>query len=556
MSSKKYIPSPGGTLPNGTIYEQIQVGTSVQYAVKTDKGVEIKPFLEVGEHIVYQPISPSPWFLPSKPIDFGDIETFWAEIKAFVYEHVDLEDGRLYDVYVAWILVSWIPEKFDSVGYLHFHGPRNSGKTRALDVLNYVCFRPLESPSASGATVFRAMDAYHPTFLLDEFEMYDKIKESKAEVIGIINSGYRRGQVVLRMTGMKEGVPTIKGFKVFGPKALSSIEPLPPATSSRCVRFPMTRTFRKIRRLIDKKKAEEIRSKLLFWRFSHDLDEPMTEDNPIDLPDGRLIEMFYPLESVAPTEEIKKIILDCAMGQYNVSIQEERATREAQVFHTIVKLLKNYPRLTIPQKEIREQHGQDYLGGQPMKYQTFGGIMKTMGFKSEFDSKERVTVLIVEIAKLESRKNRYVLGEEMDEVNKVLDQLRRLRVGQQNLTTLNQDSATDQQKQQLQHTGGEGVSVVAGQQEGNSSTTQQEKTVDNVETVYSVDSVETVVEPTLQERMNIMLTVVREFDNGITEFGIKQKLPWSGEEIEKTLKILERDGAVFMPRLGYWKAAY
>ena len=71
MSSKKYIPSPGGLLPNGTIYEQIQVGKGVQYAVKTAKGIVIEPFLTVGEHVVYQPIAPSPWLLPPRPEDYG-----------------------------------------------------------------------------------------------------------------------------------------------------------------------------------------------------------------------------------------------------------------------------------------------------------------------------------------------------------------------------------------------------------------------------------------------------------------------------------------------------
>ena len=151
--------------------------------------------------------------------------------------------------------------------------------------------------------------------------MYEQMKESKAEVIGIINSGYKRGQVVLRMTGMKEGTPMIKGFKVFGPKALSSIEPLPNALESRCIRFPMTKTYRKIERLIKKKDAQALRGKLLWWRFSHDLEEAYEDvGNPIDLPDGRLIEMYYPLEMIAPTPELKKTILDVARGQHNACL--------------------------------------------------------------------------------------------------------------------------------------------------------------------------------------------------------------------------------------------
>ena len=46
MSARKNIPSPGGILPNGTVYEQIEVNGVVQYAIKTDKGIQVVPFPE------------------------------------------------------------------------------------------------------------------------------------------------------------------------------------------------------------------------------------------------------------------------------------------------------------------------------------------------------------------------------------------------------------------------------------------------------------------------------------------------------------------------------
>lgn len=428
MSGRKYIPSPGGILPNGALYEQIQVGHTVQYAVKTDKGISIDPFLEVGEHVVYQPLSPSPWRLPPEPIKYESVEELWKEIKQFVYDHLDIEDKNLYHVYVAWILVSWIPEKFDSVGYLHFHGPRNSGKTRGLDILSYLCFRPLLSPSASGATVFRALDAYHPTFLLDEFEMYEKMIETKAEVIGILNAGYRRGQIVLRMTGMKEGLPTIKGFKVFGPKALSSIEPLPPALESRCIRFPMSKTYRKIRRLIDKKRATELRGKLLQFRFSHNLEETVEEEGePLDLPDGRLIEMFYPLDMVAPTQEIKDIILRCGRMQHDDSIQEDMSSIVALIFNQIIEELHINIRLQIPQHRILDKYNAFVSNSEKMDARTMGRYLKTLNFRKATEKKTRRKMVVIDADILERRKITYVTSDDMKKVNDIIGEIRRLQ---------------------------------------------------------------------------------------------------------------------------------
>jgi len=273
--------------------------------------------------------------------------------------------------------------------------------------------------------------------------MYEQMKESKAEVIGIINSGYKRGQVVLRMTGMKEGTPMIKGFKVFGPKALSSIEPLPNALSSRCIRFPMTKTFRKVERLIRKKQAEALRGKLLWWRFSHDLEEAYDDvGNPIDLPDGRLIEMYYPLDMIAPTEDLKKTILDVARGQHNASTQEDRATREAAIFTHVLDLLEVQPRLKIPQWEIKERYNAGVGQSEMLSNQKVAAVLKTLNFASEHNSRTRKQDAVLTVDLIERRKNRYVLADEMPRVDGIIQSLRQLKGAQQSLTDTASTSTT------------------------------------------------------------------------------------------------------------------
>jgi hypothetical protein len=543
LSGKKTIPSPGGRLPNGTIYEQIQVGTTTQYALRTDKGIEIVPFLEVGEHIVYQPFSPCPWMLPGKPIPYGTIEELWKELWQFAYEHIDIEKVELYDVYVGWVLETWIPELFDSTGYLHFNGPRNSGKTRALDVLNYLCFRALESATASGAALFRAMDSFHPTFLLDEFEIYEKQKESKAEVIGIINAGYRRGQVALRIIGMKEGVPQIKGFQLFGPKAISSIEQLPSALASRCIRFPMRKTFRKVRRLIDKVKAQELRSKLLFFRFNHDLDDMITEEgNPIDLPDGRLIEMFYPLDIVAPTEEIRERILKCARDQYNVSIEEDRATKEAEVFNAVLDMLEEQPRLAVPQRDIRVKYNASKADSEKISNQRMTGLLKTLNFRKSWNSEKRHTEAVIDFLHLESRKNIYVVVEEMGRVNKIIESVRLLTEDVQQTLPVQVDQE-NQEKQQIPGAFSEGEDATGDQPP------VSQKSID------SIDSIDSIADASLQDKIEFVYSELSMAQDLMTPHEISEKLGLSVREADKILSLIAREGRAFSPRIGYWKAA-
>jgi len=255
--------------------------------------------------------------------------------------------------------------------------------------------------------------------------MYEKIKESKAEVIGVVNAGYRRGQVVLRVQ-MRDGAGFLRGFTVFGPKALSSIEELPDALRSRCIKLPMTKAYRKIRILIDKETAEELRSKLLQYRFDHLGDTP-PEGNPIDLPDGRLIEMYYPLESVAPTDEIKKTILNHARNQYNASVEQDRATIEATIFGMIIDMLEQQIRFQIPQADIRERFNQDVTNPKEgMGNRRLGGILERLNLanKTITVAGKRRKAIVIDPDVLDRRKHRYYLVEELERVSRIIESIR------------------------------------------------------------------------------------------------------------------------------------
>ncbi len=415
--SVKVILSPGGILPGGVIYEQVQVSDTVQYAIKSPKKEGLEPSIEVGEHVVYRPLSPSPWVLPSPPKPYGTLEQLWQRVRTYSYEHIDFEYDTQYDVYTAWILADWTPERWDTVPYLWFTGPTNSGKTRCLDVLAQLCYRPLLSPSVSAASIYRALDAFHPTFLLDEFEMYEKMRELKAEVIGVLNAGYRRGQVVLRTDKVRDGAPMLRGFDVFGFKAISSIEELPTATRGRTIPFIMSRAVRKVKRLIDKKTAAELRAMLLQYRFDMVLKSPPT-GKPLDLPDGRLIELYTPLTMVAP-KNVENTILGYARKEYETTLEEERDTEEAKVYLTLAELLSQKVRLRIPQADIREKINFAVPEKEQFSKQKVGLILKRLGFKSKL-GEGRLKEVVVDPEVLRRRAQRYTTLEERKKVEKII----------------------------------------------------------------------------------------------------------------------------------------
>lgn len=150
-----------------------------------------------------------------------------------------------------WIIASWAYESFSRCPILLINAPeRECGKTQLLRVVEMLVKRPLETANISTAALFRIVNNYGPTLLIDEA---DTFMNEKGELAGIINKGYERGGVVLRVdTVGKELVE--RAYHVYGPKAMAGItleRYLQEATLSRGIQVPLRRKGRedKIERL-------------------------------------------------------------------------------------------------------------------------------------------------------------------------------------------------------------------------------------------------------------------------------------------------------------------
>lgn len=114
---------------------------------------------------------------------------------------------------------------FTHVYTCFWHSPRlrvrspaqECGKTRVLEILEMLVARPLRSDNATPAVIFRLVDKYAPSLLLDEADLFARDND---ELRGMINSGHVRGGKVTRCVG--EDFET-KEFKTWGPMAIAGI---------------------------------------------------------------------------------------------------------------------------------------------------------------------------------------------------------------------------------------------------------------------------------------------------------------------------------------------
>jgi hypothetical protein len=284
--------------------------------------------------IEYIALKRLPWPTEYLPKDESE-EQLFNEIRQFFLDHLDIANESLYDVYSCFVMASWRLEDFTVVPYLFFLGPMSSGKTRALECFHRLCYRSIMATSMSAASLFRALEAWHPTLLLDETEIYNR--ENMVEVLALLNSGYRKGQFAIRVEKVEQGSLQIAMFDTFGFKVLAGTEELAATLQSRCIITSMSKAVRQVRLFVDEEKAQELRDKLLMYRFKK-LGKNLERLGLDGLSqNARVIELFISLMQVAPTPEIRQRLLTCMRGIARTQLEEEQAGIEARVFDAVQK---------------------------------------------------------------------------------------------------------------------------------------------------------------------------------------------------------------------------
>lgn len=146
---------------------------------------------------------------------------------------------------VLWIILTWCISAFKIAPILAITAlTKGAGKTQVLTLISKLCYEPLSASNITVASLFRAIEKFKPTFLLDEFDTYLKQNE---DMRGVINAGFERNGYVIRCD---EDLTPVK-FNVYCPKALAGIGKLPETIEDRSIVIQMCR-----------KRTSEIKEKL------------------------------------------------------------------------------------------------------------------------------------------------------------------------------------------------------------------------------------------------------------------------------------------------------
>ena len=146
------------------------------------------------------------------------------------------------DAVTLWAAHTWSSEACESTPRLVFRSAeKQSGKTRAQEVLECIVRDPLATANATVAAVFRSLQSRTPTIMLDEYDTIFGTKtarENAEDLRGLLNAGHRRNRPVLRCVGPQSEV---REFPSFAPVCLAGIKGLPDTIEDRSIIIDMRR---------------------------------------------------------------------------------------------------------------------------------------------------------------------------------------------------------------------------------------------------------------------------------------------------------------------------
>lgn len=174
--------------------------------------------------------SPQPW---PEPVDGAALIT---DIEAVIGAHAVLPEGAAVAM-ALWIVHTYCLGAAAITPRLAILSPtKRCGKTTVLKLLSALVHKPLAAASLTPAVLYRVVEAFAPSILVDEA---DTFLAEQDELRGVLNAGHDRASAVVPRCVGDEFEPKV--FHVFGAVAIAAIGKLPDTLMDRSIVVEMTR---------------------------------------------------------------------------------------------------------------------------------------------------------------------------------------------------------------------------------------------------------------------------------------------------------------------------
>ncbi len=173
---------------------------------------------------------PAPWPAPV------NLDELLGRLTDTVRRYLVLPSGAP-EAIALWVIHAHAHDCFGISPVLSISSPTpECGKTTCLTLLGALVPRACSASNITAAALFRAVEKWQPTLLIDEADTF--LRDSD-ELRGVLNSGHQRANAyVIRTTG-DDHEP--RRFRTWAPKAIALIGKLPATLASRSIHIELRR---------------------------------------------------------------------------------------------------------------------------------------------------------------------------------------------------------------------------------------------------------------------------------------------------------------------------
>lgn len=393
-----HIPTVSRVLDDGQLVELVYDNKEPHTALavsppqdSADSDIRYVPSLALSTGETLVPVRPGNNLIrhkavlfPERAEAFGTVEELLSDIGAYIDRYVDLS-VTFRDIAVAYVLFSWVYDAFNELPYLRFRGDFGSGKTRALQVVGSICYKPFFASGAPTVSpIFHTLDLFRGTLLFDETDF--RYSDERSEIVKIFNNGNMRGLPVLRTMVTPQNEFDPRAFSAFGPKLVSMRHRFDDdALESRFLTEEMG--CRKLRADIpinlpdaQEEEATQLRNRLLMYLFRY-FHHVHIDNTLIDAQlSARTNQILTPLCSLVEDGALRAKIQEAARA-LDARVKAERADiPEALVLEVIQRLVaqdetKETISIHIVTSLMRERYVSEFE--RPITHRYIGSLVRT-----------------------------------------------------------------------------------------------------------------------------------------------------------------------------------
>jgi hypothetical protein len=247
--------------------------------------------------------------LPGSPLTFEELEPWATPVHGAALLTALAETFATYailppggkELLALWTLHTYALDATQVSPILGLTSPqKRCGKTTVLSLLRAVVWRPLPASNITPAAVFRTIEKYVPTLLVDEA---DTFMGKNDELRGVVNSGHTRSLAFVVRTVGEDHNP--RQFSTWCPKAIALIGKLPDTLSDRTITLPLKRRTKseRIQKWRDDRGPSLTALRQQCLRWVQDYLDALTGSDPT-LPESlhdRATDNWRPLVAIADT---------------------------------------------------------------------------------------------------------------------------------------------------------------------------------------------------------------------------------------------------------------